>query len=221
MRFLLFAVIALSLALVGCGKITPASLNGKEEAKSNNGAQSEISRVEEKTPSPEVDKINVMAPQEKVSAGRVVKFVSYENKAIGYIIDRPDKWYWQHYLRREIGESYPLVDDYFIADPKPLEGLNKEPLGQIIIEVSKRDLKDISDLDSRLQGLKQAEVTVGGLEATRYQGLEGQLNRTVIEYRFFKGARSFRIIYDKINSSEADEEAFEKVVGSLKFKDVK
>ncbi len=58
---------------------------------------------------------------------------------------------------------------------------------------------------------------MAGQDATRYQGLEGGLNRTIIEYRFANGGKTFRLIYQKAHSTPADEQVFEQVVKSFQF----
>lgn len=144
--------------------------------------------------------------------------VAYTNKAVGYSVRRPDKWYWRHYTRGEIGDSDPGVDDYFIADPNPLVGLGGEYLGRIVIAVYGRPLSDFADA---VRGFSASPVKVDGIEAVRYAGLQNNLvvsNQKVIEYQFAYNDRSLRIVYTMRNSSEEDEVVFEKVVSSFQLK---
>lgn len=144
-------------------------------------------------------------------------YVEYENKAVGYTIQRPDKWYWQHSIRSQIGENAPLVDDYFIADRNPLPALGSEYLGRIVIEVSRQTVADVAD---RVTGLTKTTATVGGIAATRYEGIrnnETATNQTWIAYQFMKDSRLYRLIYTQTNSTPADVAVFEEVVESFTF----
>ncbi|MFH1866640.1 MAG: hypothetical protein ABIJ81_00965 [Patescibacteria group bacterium] len=156
-------------------------------------------------------------PTDQTASSKIVTYVFYTNKAIGYTIERPDQWYWRHYTRGEIGDSNPLVDDYFIADPNPLPKLGSEYLGQMVIEASSRPLSDFAD---SVRGLSTSQIIVASLSAIRYAGFRtNQLveNQKVIEYHFTKGSRTFRIIYNKQDSSEEAEQIFEHLVESFSF----
>ncbi len=140
-----------------------------------------------------------------------VAFVKYENKAMGYAIDRPDKWYWRHYLKSQMQEQAPGVEDYFIADPAPLLGLNSEYLGRIVIQVSRRDLGEYAD---EVEGFASKESAVGGQRAVRYAGERN--GNTVIEYQFKRGDFVYRLRYQA--PAGADQAAaFERMVASLAF----
>lgn len=168
------------------------------------------------TPTPVSSPAASPAPTPSPSAAvSTVTFVDYENRAVGYTIRRPDKWYWQHFIRSQIGDSSPLVDDYFMADRNPLPQLGSEYLGMIVIEVSRRNAADIAP---SLEGFTKTEVTVGGQPATRYAGVRDNqvvANQTWIEYQFSRGGRLFRFIYANINTNATDEVAFEEVVKSF------
>lgn len=140
-----------------------------------------------------------------------VVFVKYENKAMGYVIDRPDKWYWRHYLKSQIQEQVPDVDDYFISDPAPLGGLGSEYLGRIVIEASRLDLSEYAD---EVAGFASREATVAGEPATRYAGERD--GSAVIEYQFSHGDYTYRLRYQApVGVDQAA--VFERVASSLKF----
>ena len=146
-----------------------------------------------------------------------IQFVDYENRAVGYRIQRPDKWYWQHLIRSEIGEQNPVVDDYFITDRNPLPQLGSEYLGMIVIEVSRRDPADIAP---SLEGFEKTTARVGDESATRFEGVrDNQLitNQKWIEYHFTRDNRLFRFMYAQSDATPADIAVFEEVVKSFTF----
>lgn len=146
------------------------------------------------------------------------EFASYTNKAIGYTIVRPDKWYWQHFNTAELeAEGVEGVLDYFIADRRPLIGFGSEYLGEIVIEVTKRDLSDFAD---HVKDFSKKNTKVGGIDAVRYEGVvtnEIVTKQKWIEYQFIYNNLTFRIIYAKINSTEEEEAIFGQVVQSFVF----
>ena len=162
--------------------------------------------------------VELVRPGEEAEGevGEVV-FVDYANKSFDYKIVRPDKWYWQHLIRREIGEAMPEVDDLFITDPNLLPPLGTEYLGRIVIEVSRRSLVD---LERNLSDLTSSAATVGGISAAKYEGVrtnEMVENQKVITYLFLKDGKTYRIVYTKINSIAEEEAVFQRVVESLSF----
>lgn len=155
---------------------------------------------------------------EKLEEIEGVNFVFYNNKAQYYTILRPDGWYWQHFIKPELAEVKPDIDDYFITDPKPLPGFETEYLGQMFIEVSKKSLEDSA---KKLEGFAVTHAKVGGFDARRYEGtIDNEMvnNKKVIEYHFEKNDKTFRLVYNKIDSTEKDEAIFEKMVKSFEFK---
>jgi hypothetical protein len=146
-----------------------------------------------------------------------VKFASYANKSVGYTIDRPEGWYWRHYIQKEIGETHPGIEDYFITDPNPLPRLETEYLGRMVIEVSKKSLDEIA---ANVSDLTSSDTTVGGVEAKKFEGTrdnEMVKNQKVIAYHFQKDGRTFRIVYTKLNSTSEEEAVFEHLASSLTF----
>lgn len=143
-------------------------------------------------------------------------FVSYTNKAVGYTISRPDKWYWRHYIRSEIGEKNPKVHDYFITDKSPLTGLGSQHLGTIVIEVSENQPEDFADT---VKDLNKRNVQVAGLDATRYEGIRrvGDVNWDTVEYHFVKEAKTFRLLYAMQEGPGDYKEVFEELVKSFTF----
>lgn len=146
-----------------------------------------------------------------------LSFVTYTNRAVGYTILRPDNWYWRHYIADEIGGINPSVVDYFITDSKPLPSLGSEYLGQIVIEVSERDLGDYSEA---VAGLKKSPSLVGNLPAERYEGEKTNQSgekMKVVEYQFRYNQRTFRLVYMGDPSSDNEKAIFDQVVSSFKF----
>jgi hypothetical protein len=138
-----------------------------------------------------------------------VEFVAYQNKAMNYSLERPDRWYWRHYLGSQIKEAAPGVEDYFITDPAPLPALNKEHLGNVVVEVSKRALTDYA---TAVSGLAERSVTVAGESATRYEGERD--GSKIIEYHFTHAGYTYRLRYEAATSA-GHEAVFEHVVASL------
>lgn len=202
----LVAALALVLAGAGCEKKeeTPAAENENQNVNQVITANVNGSAVEVVEPSEE----------EEVSG---VKLVEYVNKSAGYKIVRPDGWYWQHFIEREISEAMPGVTDLFVTDPNPLPGFGTGYLGRIVIEVSSRSL---AELERNVSDLTSSAVTVGGISATKYEGVrtnEMVRNQKTITYLFQKDGETYRIAYVKIDSTSEDEEIFQKLVSSLSF----
>jgi len=141
-----------------------------------------------------------------------VNFVAYENKAVGYTIQRPNNWYWDHLIKNQISASDPNVDDYFRADRNPLPGLGTEYLGRIVIAVMQTK---IADIRQGLSDLSSSSTEVDGIAAMKYDGVRGE--QTWIEYNFEKGERTFRIFFSMNGASKTDTAAFQKVAESFKF----
>lgn len=146
-----------------------------------------------------------------------VSFVSYVNKSMNYTIDRPEKWYWRHYIQKEIGETHAGVIDYFITDSSPLPRLESEYLGMIVIEVSD---KSVEEINGDVSDLTVSDATVAGISAKKYEGIRDNeivKNQKVVIYTFEKDGRTFRAIYKKSNSTSEREAVFEHLVSSLSF----
>ncbi|MFZ5391328.1 MAG: hypothetical protein ACOZAJ_03585 [Patescibacteria group bacterium] len=144
-------------------------------------------------------------------------FVSYSNRSVGYSIERPNRWYWRHYIKSQIGSSHPKVEDYFMTSPKALPGLQADVLGQIVIEVSRQEL---NELTTGLEKFSKTESQVGGLMAIKYEGSKkdstGQEIK-VIEYQISRDKQSFRFIYSQIEGETDNSQIFERMVKSFAF----
>lgn len=204
---LLFVLLVGVLVLAGAGcekEETPAAENENQNVNQAITANVNGSVVE------------LVRPSEEEEVSRV-KLVEYVNKSVGYKIVRPDGWYWQHFIQREIGEAMPGVIDLFVTDPNPLPRLGSGYLGRIVIEVSDRSL---AALERNVSDLTSSVVTVGGISATKYEGVrtnEMVRNQKTITYLFQKDGEIYRIAYVKIDSTSEDEEIFQKLVSSLSF----
>ncbi|MFA5128438.1 MAG: hypothetical protein WC445_00560 [Patescibacteria group bacterium] len=203
----LAAIFALALSGAGCGEKeeTPAAEN---ENKNANVITANVNGTV-------IELVEPSEPGEEEVGG--VEFVEYINKSFGYKIVRPNKWYWQHLIQREIGEAMPEVDDLFVTDPNPLPALGTEYLGRIVIEVSRRSL---IDLERNYSDLTSSAVTVGGISATKYEGVRSNEmveNQKIIVYLFQKDGKTYRIVYTKFNSVAEEEAVFQRVVESLSF----
>lgn len=200
------------LAGAGCGEVseTPAGENKNQNVNQGAAANTNVSAPE---PSEEI----VAPSEEEASETGGVMFVDYANKSLGYKIVRPEKWYWQHFIQKEIGEAMPGVTDLFVTDPNPLPSLGSEYLGRIVIEVSDRSL---AELERNFSDLTSSAATVGGVSATKYEGVrtnEMVENQKVITYLFQKDSKTYRVAYSMKNSTTEDEEIFQKLVSSFSF----
>src|SRR3989338_1336720 len=202
------AAAAAVLLVWGCATQTAENSNENVNARPTPSVSPTVEPSPSVTPSPSATPTTVATP---------TSYVEYENKAVGYRIQRPDKWYWQHYIRSQIGENSPLVDDYFMADRNTLPALGSEYLGRIVIEVSRRTAADVAD---SVASLTKTDATVGGITAARYEGIrndETAPNQTTVVYQFVKNGSLYRLIYAMENSTPADVAVFEDVVKSFAF----
>jgi hypothetical protein len=208
----LSAAAVLVLAGAGCGAQngTPAPENQNQNT--NQTGVNENGNINVNVEPGASGETTVSAPEQKEATGEV-SFVDYANKSLGYKIVRPDKWYWQHLIQKQIGDKIPGVTDLFATDPNPLPSLSSENLGRIAIEALNKSLdevsKDFSDLNS-------SDVTVGGISATKYEGVRAQ-NKKVIAYVFEKGGKTYKIIYTRLDSTAKDEAVLEKLIDSFSF----
>ncbi len=138
--------------------------------------------------------------------------VAYENRAKGYTLERPDRWYWEHRIKSQLPEGD--VSDLFRTDPKPLPGIPSETYGMIAIEVSTKNVEDIPAYLKRSPSLESS--VIAGISATRYEGAISDGIR-VIEYRFVRQGETYRFIYAGAASDPVGVKIFERVVESFKF----
>lgn len=146
-------------------------------------------------------------------SGGVDAFVAYENKAMGYSIQRPDKWYWQHSIKSQIIDGDDTMLDNFATDPfiAPIAGAPQE--SRVSIVVFSRDPESLNDLTS---GLESSQVSIVGQSSTRYEGVKNDSEKVII-YHFVKDDLVYILTYRKQNSTPEEEGVFENIVSSLKF----
>ncbi len=206
MKKIIFLAVAAVLVLAGAGC----------QEKSETPAANENLNVNKAAANTNAEAPVVNAPYGEEEAGGVA-LVAYTNKSMGYDIMRPDRWYWQHYVRSEISEAMPGVIDLFVTDPNPLPSLGSQYLGRIVIEVSTRSL---DELEGNYSDLTRSSATVAGISATKYAGVrtnEVVQNQKYINYIFVRDGKTYRISYSMKNSTAEDEEVFQSVVDSFSF----
>jgi len=199
----LIGLTALGLALSAC---TPQS----QPAGSTNN-----------TNEPPASMPEAMADDEDIlQADAEVNWLTFANRAAGYSVDYPEKWYWQHYIASQI--STAGIEDYFIADPNLLLGLQSEYLGRYVIEISDRSAEEyINDFKSGSDQVTATPKTVDGLEAQRIRG-EGRPDTllagwTTIFYIFEKDGKTYRLLYTMIESTPEQETQFDAFVRRFVF----
>ena len=194
-----------SFILAGCGTSDLTNLN--ENTNSTDQAESDVNIN---------TNINTNAsPEPQTTPAQEEDYISYTNKAIGYSLQYPKRWYWRHYIRNEIGDRDSLVDDYFIADRDNVIDIKSENLGSIVVEVSRHELKDFF---SGIENFDKKDVKVGEADASRYEGVrsvDSGKSQKIIEYQFAKDGKTYRIIYTKVDRTQGEEQIFEKIVSSF------
>jgi hypothetical protein len=196
-RFLVLTLLG-SFVLVGCVQ-NPAS--SVEQGLVDEPIVDQVTEpVEDQTAEQETEKLSD------------ISFVGYTNKALGYTIQRPDKWYWRHYTRLEIGDAAPNVDDYFITDINPVLDISSAYPGRIVIEVSSVSLETLA---AKVSGFAKTEVKIAGQQAFRYEGVSDGVK--IIEYHFTENDKTYRIYYNKKDSGQVDEAIFEHLSTTISF----
>jgi len=159
------------------------------------------------TPAENVDDV----PKNNVMEETDINYTSYENKAMGYTVLIPEKWYWQHFMKNELttAGTNELIDDYLIMDKVPLLGLGSEYLGKIVIEKSKLNLAKVEAL---MNEYNTRELTINGQNAKRFELQTDESNyfpnTKMIEYHLEKNDTTYRLIYHMFNSDEQNEAIF-------------
>lgn len=213
MKMLLVPLVIGAVALAGCSHLSKQDKGSPSTSKE--GQQEEQGEITENPQArPNFAEQN-LGGQEQAPSGQGVMFADYQNKAAGYSLQRPDKWYWQHYLKADLDLYVSQADDLLVVDPQPLQKLSSDWFGQMAVEVGRRDLAQ--HVNDWLKDFSVSDTTVGGTKATRYEGisLEKGGDMKVIEYHLMKGTQSVRLIYNKIGSTAADEQIFERLVQSF------
>ncbi|MDX9893183.1 MAG: hypothetical protein RB292_02100 [Patescibacteria group bacterium] len=142
-----------------------------------------------------------------------VQYSEYQNKALGYRLKYPSSWYWRHYIKNQLGNSLPDIQDLFIANPTPLADLNAEILGRLVVAVSDKNLEELT---IGLSDLAKTETQAAGQPARRYEGLKPG-NLKTIEYYFNNGDKFYRIVYNKVDSSAVDEQVMTELIKDFGF----
>jgi hypothetical protein len=139
-----------------------------------------------------------------------VEFVQYTNKAVGYTIMRPEKWYWEHTLGSQIDKSLG-VEDILRMRNLPLHETDLlGTFGQITIGVvSKAQTRSELDFDS-------SETVVSGVKAIKYTGDHPEFTDVKrIEYHFEHNGRAFQITY--VGRDDLEVGILQNIVKSLQF----
>lgn len=157
------------------------------------------------SPSPEA------SPTASGTPTTAATLVAYENRAKGYTLERPDRWYWEHRIKSQLPKGD--VTDLFRTDPKPLPGIPSETYGRIAIEVSSKNVEDVPAYLKRSPTLESS--VIAGITATRYEGTVFDGVR-VIEYRFARQGETYRFIYSGANDPTGVK-IFDRVVESFKL----
>lgn len=143
----------------------------------------------------------------------------YRNEEGGYTIMRPESWKLKNYIKSDLIKvgTNNLIDNYLVLDQNNITDLGPGYLGQIVIEKSKLDLKEI---EKSLPAHISKNVLINGLSAKRFEYQTGEDsmdgNKVVIQYVLVHNGVTYRIIYTGSISKE-NEDVFEKIVASFKF----
>lgn len=210
-------LISISFMVAGC---TATDSTSSDTNENTNNADETESAADTNTNTNVDGNANINAnagPESQATPAKEVIYKQYTNKAIGYSLQYPEHWYWRHYIRNEIGDRDSLVDDYFIADRKDIIDIKSENLGEVVVEVSRHELKDFF---SGVESFDKKDVKVGGADAARHEGariIDSGKSQKIIEYQFAKDKKAYRIIYTKVDSTQSEEQIFEKIVSSFAF----
>ena len=134
-------------------------------------------------------------------------FQKYSNQAVGYTIDQPTNWYWEHFHLARLTEAHPGITDIYASDRKPLPSLEKIYDSKIIIEVS------ANDPTSAVEGFTTTKMTIDGNDAVRHEGSRD--GRDVIEYHVHVGSSVVRFIYSADEKNESEAAVFDHIVNSF------
>ncbi len=199
----IFTILAVvSLMLVGCAQ---SATNGNPSDAQDGQSTTTLDVTAD-------DNIN----QPEITSGEdnpEVQYSEYQNKALGYRLKYPSNWYWRHYIKSQLGDFLPDIQDLFIANPTPLAGLNAEILGQLVVAVSDKNLEELA---IGLSDLTKTETQVANQPARRYEGLRPG-NLKTIEYHFKNGDKFYRIIYNKVDGGTVDEEVMVELIKDFGF----
>ena len=159
-------------------------------------------KVEDDSDSMQQDDTTTDAPVMSDIEGQT--FTEYDNKAVGYTIDRPDNWYWQHFHKAALNETHPDVTDILALDRKPLPEIADIYDAKIVLEVANRNL------ESEISGLSVVQDSSSG---TRYEGKRN--GKDVIEYHTTLGNSVARFIYSAEQKNDTEVAVFDHMIESL------
>lgn len=214
-QYIIFAIIISAFLVSGCAPKT-STTNANDITNKNTNADIASDLMNDSANKSDDEAMDDSKMDDHSEPMTDVSYQDYENKAIGYMIKIPNKWYWRHYHKAEIGDTNPNVDDYlFISKTHSIESFATELPAEITIEVSDRALSDFND---GVSGLSRSVTNVGGVDAVRYQGVINDLmleKMKKIEYQFTHNDRTFRIIYMNATGDSDLESVFTSIVESF------
>lgn len=146
---------------------------------------------------------------------------SYTNKAMGYSINIPDKWYWQHFMKSDItavgGDNQAI--DYLAVDKDGITPLGSEHIGKIMIIASSLSPEDIAK-NMESQDYSKTETTIDGLSTTKYEkhfGADNQMypNSEVIKYVLEKNGQTYILSFNSETTDQKNIPAYESVFDTM------
>jgi hypothetical protein len=137
------------------------------------------------------------------------RFQLYSNNAVGYTIDQPTNWFWQHFHLARLTEVHPSITDIYASSRTALPSLENIYDSTIIIEVSS------NDLSNTVSNLTSTSVKINDKDTTRYEGQRDGKN--VIEYHLKVGSTNVRFIYSNKDKNNSEVAIFDHLVNSFSF----
>lgn len=211
MKKFLFILIAIPL-LMGAGC---TSKNTNDETDNNSAVESSSDN------DIEADNDKMENKQDEETSKTEIKYNLYENKAMGYTILIPEKWYWQHFMKNEIDSE--KIDDYLAVDKDGITPLGSERIAKILVEKSSMGLDDLTE---GMDGYSKTQKTVAGVSAARYEKQFGEDNEMypnskIVQYHLEKNGQTYRLIFNSEGTVKEDiaeyETIFEEMVKSFSF----
>lgn len=130
--------------------------------------------------------------------------VSYTNRAVGYTIMRPERWYWRHDILSD--------SDVFMADRKPLPEDSNSPV-MILVRVSLNERAR----DLVTAGLTQSTATVAGVNGFKWVGTQEVFgeDKYIVAYEVVTDKRTYQLVYQGASANQPEQQVFEALVQSL------
>jgi hypothetical protein len=137
-----------------------------------------------------------------------VSMVSYTNRAIGYTIQRPERWFWQHDILTN--------SDRFATDRKALQLTAGDTLAQgVSIYVWLQDAAPALDA----AGFTQTSEMVSGVDASKMVGTRrlpgSDVEQFITVYQFDFEKRIYRLQFVSTTKDNPDSAIFEAMVKSF------